>query len=221
MRPIIPVLSRSGVIGALEDKVTTMAAPRRVNPDRVVDAALGLAAARPWREVSLSDIAGEAGIKLDQLHALFRSKAAILDAFVARIDAQVIQGTDEEAAAEPVRDRLFDVLARRFEALQPHRIALASIVREGLTAPISGFCRGRRLLRSMTWSLETAGVSGSGPFGAVRARGLAAVFLSSLFVFLRDDSPDLAKTMAHLDRNLGRADRLMARFNARRAANPA
>ncbi len=198
-----------------------MAAPRRVNPDRVVDAALGLAAARPWREISLSDIAGEAGIRLDQLHALFRSKAAILDAFTARIDAQVIQGTDEEAAAEPVRDRLFDVLARRFEALQPHRFALASIVREGLTAPISGFCRGRRLLRSMTWSLETAGVSGAGPFGAMRARGLAAVFLSSLFVFLRDDSPDLAKTMAHLDRNLSRADRLMARLNARRAANPA
>ena len=133
----------------------------------------------------------------------------------------MIQGTDEEAAAEPVRDRLFDVLARRFEALQPHRFALASIVREGLTAPISGFCRGRRLLRSMTWSLETAGVSGAGPFGAMRARGLAAVFLSSLFVFLRDDSPDLAKTMAHLDRNLSRADRLMARLNARRAANPA
>lgn len=194
-----------------------MAAPRRANPDRVIDAAMGLAAARPWREISLSDIAGEAGVRLDQLHAQFRSKDAILDAFTARVDAAVIRGTDAEAAAEPVRDRLFDVLARRFEALQPHRGALASIVREGLTVPVSGFCGGRRLLRSMTWSLETAGVSGSGPFGAMRARGLAAVFMSSLFVFLRDDSPDLARTMAHLDRNLSRADRLMARFNARRA----
>ena len=194
-----------------------MAAPRRTNPDRVIDAALALAADRPWRRVSLSDIAGEAGIRLDQLHALFRSKAAILDAFTARIDAQVMRGTDEEAAAEPVRDRLFDVLARRFEALRPHRAALASIVREGLTAPRAGYCGTRRLLRSMTWSLETAGVAGSGPFGELRVRGLAALFMSSLLVFLRDDSPDLAKTMAHLDRNLTRADRLMGRLTPRRA----
>ena len=194
-----------------------MAAPRRPNPDRVVDAALGLAANRPWREISLSDIAGEAGIRLDQLHGLFRGKDAILDAFTARIDAQVIRGTDEEAAAEPVRDRLFDVLARRFEALQPHRTALASILCEALAVPRSGFAGGRRLLRSMTWSLETAGVSGAGPLGAIRVRGLAAVFMSTLFVFLRDDTDDLARTMAHLDRNLGRADRLMARLNARRA----
>ena len=194
-----------------------MAAPRRPNPDRVVDAALGLAADRPWREISLADIAGEAGIRLDQLHALFRSKDAILDAFTARIDAQVIRGTDEAAAAEPVRDRLFDVLARRFEALQPHRTALASIACEALAVPRSGFAGRRRLLRSMTWSLETAGVSGAGPLGAMRVRGLAAVFMSSLLVFLRDDSDDLARTMAHLDRNLARADRLMARLNARRA----
>lgn len=194
-----------------------MAAPRRPNPDRVIDAALGLAADRPWRRVTLSDIATEAGIRLDQLHNLFRSKAAILDAFTARIDAQVMRGTDEEAAAEPVRDRLFDVLARRFEALQPHRPALASIVCEGLTVPREGYCGTRRLLRSMTWSLETAGVGGSGPFGELRARGLAALFMSSLFVFLRDDSPDLAKTMAHLDRNLTRADRLMGRLTPRRA----
>ena len=193
-----------------------MAAPRRPNPDRVIDAAMGLAADRPWRELSLSDIAGAAGIRLDQLHGLFRSKSAILDAFTARIDSQVIRGTDEEAASEPVRDRLFDVLARRFEALQPHRAALASIVREGLSVPQAGYCGRRRLLRSMAWSLEIAGLSGSGPFGAMRVQGLAALFMSSLFVFLRDDSPDLAKTMAHLDRNLSRADRLMARLNARR-----
>jgi len=193
-----------------------MAAPRRPNPDRIVDAALALAAARPWREVSLADIAGEAGIRLDQLHALFRSKGAILDAFAARIDAEVIRGTDEEAAAEPVRDRLFDVLARRLEALRPHRRALASIFCEALAVPPSGISGGQRLLRSMIWSLETAGVSGAGPFGLARAKGLAAIFLSSLFVFLRDDSPDMARTMAHLDRGLARADRFMAWVNARR-----
>ena len=194
-----------------------MAAPRRPNPDRVIDAALSLAAERPWRRVTLADIAGAAEIRLDQLHGLFRSKSAILDAFTARVDAQVIRGTDAEAAAEPVRDRLFDVLARRFEALRPHRTALASIVCEGLTVPEAGICGRRRLLRSMSWSLETAGVSGSGAFGAMRVRGLAALFMSSLFVFLRDDTPDMSKTMAHLDRNLSRADRLMGRLNARRA----
>ncbi len=206
-----------------------MAAPRRLNPDRVIDAALGLAAERRWREVSLRDIAEAAGIGLGDLHGMFRSKGAIVAAFTRRIDAQVIAGTDAEALGEPARDRLFDVLVRRFEALRPHRPALGSIVCDA--APGAGLAAGCRLMRSMAWSLEAAGIRSSGPLGRLRVKGLAAIYLATLMVFLRDDSADLARTMARLDRALGRADTMMSRlrpFGGRRrpaagtaAADPA
>ena len=189
-----------------------MAAPRRPNPDRVIDAAMRLAAERRWREVSMRDIAEAAGIGLDGLHGMFRSKGAIVAAFTDRIDAQVIAGTDAEALAEPVRDRLFDILVRRFEALRPHRSALGSIVCDALLAPEAGLAAGCRLMRTMSWSLEAAGIGASGPLGRLRVKGLAAIYLATLMVFLRDDSTDLARTMARLDRALGRADAMMSRL---------
>lgn len=200
-----------------------MAAPRRPGPDKAIDAALALAAARRWNDVSMRDIAGEAGIALADLHRMFAGKDALVDAFSARVDAAVIAGTDAEAEGEPARDRLFDVLARRFEALKPHRSAVGSIVCAGLTAPGAGPAAGCRLMRSMAWSLEAAGIGAAGMRGRLRTKGLAAVYLAVLAVFLRDDGPDLARTMACLDRALGRADRLasaLCRFGGGRFRPP-
>ena len=82
-----------------------MAAPRRPSPDKVIDAAMRLAAERRWYEVTLREIADAAGIGLGDLHAMFASKSAIIGAFTTRIDAQVIAGTDADALGEPARDR--------------------------------------------------------------------------------------------------------------------
>ena len=189
-----------------------MPVPRRPSPDKVIDAAMRLAAERRWYEVTLREIADAAGIGLGDLHAMFASKSAIIGAFTTRIDAQVIAGTDADALGEPARDRLFDVLVRRLEALRPHRSALGSIMCDAVMAPEAGLAAGCRLMRSMTWSLESTGIGASGRLGRLRTRGLAAIYLATLLVFLRDDSPDLARTMAYLDRALGRADALMSRL---------
>lgn len=185
-----------------------MAAPRKPSPDRVIKAAMALAAERRWRAVTLTDIADGAGVSLSRLHAVFSSKGAILRAFSDKIDAVVLEGTDDEARDEPINDRLLDVLVRRLEALQDYKPAIGSILRDTLADPAAALCGGPRLLRSMAWSLEAAGVASSGVRGRLRTKGLAAIYLSTLYVWLRDDSPDLGRTLAHLDRALRRAERL-------------
>ena len=60
--------------------------------------------------------------------------------------------------------------------------------------------------------LEAAGISASGPFGLLRTKGLLAVWLAALRVWLADDSNDLSRTMAALDRYLRRAERLAIEF---------
>ena len=82
------------------------------NRDRLLDAALALAASHGWRAVTLNGIASEAGAPLSRVHAAFPSKWAILDAFVDRIDEAVLS-RPAPAGEEPARDRLFDVLMRR------------------------------------------------------------------------------------------------------------
>ncbi len=193
--------------------------------DRVIDAALALAAERGWRDLALADIAEAAGVSLADLYAHFRSKEAILVAFSRRIDAQVLAGDDPDLAVQPVRDRLFDVLMRRFDALAPHRDALRAILRASCADPLAAVCGALALRRSMACMLEAARLDASGLRGLARIKGLAAIYLATMRVWLDDDSADLARTMAALDRRLAQAERLIRLCRAiprprRRARRP-
>jgi ubiquinone biosynthesis protein COQ9 len=58
----------------------------------------------------------------------------------------------------------------------------------------------------MAAMLEAAGISAGGLAGIIRAKGLTAVYLTALGAWLKDDSEDKARTMAALDKALGRAE---------------
>lgn len=182
--------------------------------ERLVDAALRLAERQGWRRTGMAAIAGEAGLPLDEAYAACRSKAALLAAFTRRIDRAALAGAKGEGEG-PWRDRLFDTLMRRFDALQPHKPALAAILRDSLGDP-QALLAAPQLLNSMAWMLEAAGLSAAGWRGRLRVRLLMALYLSVLRIFLRDDSPDLTKTMAALDQRLRRAESWLGRFGAGR-----
>jgi AcrR family transcriptional regulator len=181
---------------------------RRRTTQDPIDAALALAAEKRWRQVSLADIAARAGVDEPTLRREYRSKNAIVDAFVRRIDDAVSAGTPTDADDEPTRDRLLDALLRRFDALTPHKTAIASIARDMAFMPPLALLAGTRIVRSMARTLEDAGVGARGPFGLMRAKALAAIYGASLCIWLNDDDAELARTTAFLDRRLNDAARL-------------
>jgi hypothetical protein len=62
-------------------------------------------------------------------------------------------------------------------------------------------------VRSQQWMLTAAGLDAAGPRGVVRAQGLSLLFARVLRVWVDDDDPGLARTMAELDRGLARGQR--------------
>ena len=64
--------------------------------------------------------------------------------------------------------------------------------------------------------LEAAGIGTGGWTGACRVKGLAVVYAGTFAAWLRDETEDMSKTMAALDRNLGRAERFANTFSFRR-----
>lgn len=181
------------------------AAPRRQTAaggaeSRVVEAALELADSQGWRRTTLSDIARAAGLSLADLHGQLRSRGAILAACVRHFDRIALAGPALDKDDKP-KDRLFDLLMRRFEALKAHRKAVRSMAWDSLGDPAALLAL-KRLLASMGWMLEAAGVPTAGMAGLAKRRILFLAYGSVLVVFLRDDSPDLGKTMAALDRRL-------------------
>ena len=183
-------------------------------PKHIIDTALGLAAEQGWRDLSLADIAAAAKLPLSKLYLVFPSKTAILEGLMQMADAAVVaEEAEDEGSA---RDRLFDVVMRRFDALQSYREGIGNIVLELPRDPLAAACGLARLERSMALMLEAAGLSTSGLRGLIRVKGLAAIYLATLRVWLRDDSADLSKTMAALDGYLRRVEGLAERLQPRR-----
>ncbi len=87
--------------------------------DRVIDALMALCAEKPFGDIGLAEIAERAGVSLAEFRDLFPSKGAILGAFTKRIDHIVLEGTTGELAEEPARERVLDIMMRRFDALRP------------------------------------------------------------------------------------------------------
>ena len=194
-----------------------MAKRRRPVRDRIIDAALDLAAERPWRDIGLGDIAAAAKQPLAKLHEQFSSKTAIVSAVMERTNSAMLVDADPAAMDEPPRDRLLDVVMRRLDALAPHKDAIASIVRDLPSDPVNTLSMAPGFLASMAWTLEAAGLPSAGIRGAIRTRGLAVIYLAALNVWLRDDSEDQGRTLAFLDRRLKQAERV-ARFMDRTGA---
>ncbi len=172
--------------------------------ERIIRAFMALLAKKPYESISLTEIAARAGVSLAQLRGEFDSALAILAAHMKEIDREVLAGGDSDMAEETPRDRLFDVLMRRLEALAPYKAALRSLLRSATCNPGLALAINRLAVRSQRWMLSAADIDASGPKGALRAQGLALLFTRVLRVWLADDDPGLAKTMAALDRGLTR-----------------
>lgn len=176
------------------------------NKGRIIAAALRLAAERPWPDVSLRDIAEAAGLSLVDLKTEVASKTEILTAFTRAVDDEVLRRAVKPEAGASARDALFEVVMSRFDALQPYRAALKSIVR----APALDGGLIRSQLAAQHWMLQAAGAGKDGLAGGVRVLGLASVYASVFRVWLDDEDPGLARTMAALDRRLRRGESLLS-----------
>jgi hypothetical protein len=176
----------------------------------LVKVAFALGADKGWRNVSAAAAARDAGLDLARARVRFPGHAAILKRFGTLADAYALTGALTEG---PVKDRLFDILLRRFDFLQAHRAGVVSLLRSLPLDPPLAVWLGIEDLRSMGWILEAAGVSAAGFGGEIRKRGLAAVWAWGVRAWLSDDSEDLSATMAAVDVALERAGQIAASFD--------
>ena len=175
----------------------------------IVDALMDLAVRRPWREIEINDVAQTAHVSLAEFRDLFPSKGAVLGALSRRIDRQVLEGTTEDLAGEPARERVFDVMMRRFDALAPYKEALRRIFRDLQYDPLSLAALNQVSLNSMRFMLAAAGIGTEGPLGGLKLQGAVLVYSNTMRTWFEDDDPTLARTMARLDRELRRSERIL------------
>ena len=187
------------------------AAPRKPAREEIVEALMRLAAEQPWFDIEVADIAREAGVTLSAFRDAFPSKGAVLGGLSRMVDKQVLEGTTDELDDEPSRERLFDVLMRRLDALSPYKPALRRIHYALRFDPLALAALNGVALNSQRFMLAAAGIGTEGPLGRLRLQAAVVAFARTMETWLEDDEPDQARTLARLDRELTRADRFMER----------
>lgn len=167
---------------------------------KAIPAALTLAAEARWADLTLKQIADEAGLTLSDFHGL-ADKADLSAAVEGHFDKAMSEGAFD--ADETPRTRLFDVLMMRFEAMEDTRDGTRSYLRwrdsslTGLKSRIAGRAATAR------WALTCCGLDGGkGLPLPVQVAALGWAISAAERAWKLETSPDLTRTMAALDAEL-------------------
>ena len=173
----------------------------------MVESMLILARERGWALVDFEDIAKAANVDIDDAHEYFDDKGDILAAYGRKIDRQILDNIVEDESLT-CRDKLFDLMMERFDALNEEREAVVAILDGFRGDPKEAVLSFPHLGRSMSRTLEASGIETDGIFGAAKVLGLVGIYLYVVRTWKEDDSADMAKTMAALDKALDRSEQI-------------
>lgn len=157
--------------------------------EKAATALLDLAADRPWRDITLLEVARHAGLDLTELYGCVQSKTTLLATVSRDLDKAALRTSAK--GSEDIHDRLFDAIMARVEAMEPHRVALTKIAREAGPYVALHFPATARAL------LEAAGLEATPP----RLAGMVVTWARVAQVW-RDDEGALNRTMSEIDKRL-------------------
>lgn len=178
---------------------------------RIVEALMQLAAENAFADITITEIATRANVTLAEFRDVFPSKGAILASFSRMIDSKVLEVSASDMMNEPAKERLFDVLMRRLDAMAPYRAGLKSVMVWARRDPAAALALNQVSLNSMRFMLEAAAIDHEGALGALKTQGLVVAWSRILGTWLEDDKPGLDATMAALDKELTRGGQFVAR----------
>ena len=184
-----------------------MPKPRAFPDDRVFAALLAELERKPWETITLAALAKKAGLPLSQLQQHYADMNQMAAGLAAYISRGTIKNVGKVALTQPPRDRLFEVLMARLDILQHNRAAILSWQQALRRDPSLALATAPALWHAMKEMLALAGLD-QGPGQPLKVAGLSSIYAAVLVCWSKDQSADMAKTMALLDRLLRQATQL-------------
>lgn len=172
--------------------------------EKGLKAALELSATRAWSDIPLADIAVKAKLTLSDFHGV-AAREDLVEAMDAHFDkAMSAEGVPDETSA---RERLFDVIMLRFEAMEAYRAGIREITkfRESSLFHLVRLPNHRHA--SAAWALASAGLDNdAGAPASLKRIAIGIVIAQAERAWRKETSGDFALTMAALDKGLRRAE---------------
>lgn len=188
---------------------TARAKSRAANFDatKFLAAALQALTKTPWTEFEPLAIAKSHKFDATEVQRHYPDKYQLLAAMIDEISRRTTDAVGQVDLRQPPRDRLFDVLMTRLDNLQPYRAAMSTLLHGLRHDPRLGLALGMAQWQAMGKMLDLAGLA-DGVGIQLRISALTGIYALTLSRWLRDDTPDQAKTMALLDKLLRQANKI-------------
>ena len=169
---------------------------KRREPD-LISLAFQLMAERGWCRFSFTELARRAGLSLARVYAELPGRGALLRGLGRRLDAQMFELEQAELDGMTPRERVFELVMRRLDAMAPYKEGLRAVAQAMPRDPallLAAGCNVGLLSRRLLDATETA------------RRVISMIYVRTFRVWLDDATPDMARTLAELDRRLQQAE---------------
>ena len=178
----------------------------KTRPD-LLEAAFTHLADVGWAGWSPRALAAMTGYDLGEVYDAFPTPAALAQKLAERLDKTMLAIPPDELDGLSHRERLFELFMRRFDAMAPFKPGLQRLTREARTEPellLASLCN---LDRMAHWLIELAELPYSGLEARLARASLVVAYARIFRTWLDDATPDLATTMAELDKRLDQLER--------------
>ena len=160
-----------------------------------------------WNDFSLEKLAKEESIKMEDLIFFFKDETKLIESFSEMIDEQVIKEVDlNEFNQNSVKDNIFELIMIRFEMLSPYKKSLDILLKQLKYEPKTLKKLTKKIFNSLDLFLEISNAKSNYVFDFLKLNIMFIIYGYTFKIWLEDDSEDMGKTMAEVDKWLSEAE---------------
>ena len=167
-----------------------------------------------WSYFSLKNLAKENKSDLESIKFFFKNKSQFLESFSEMIDNKVLANIDkDEFNKNSIKDNLFELIMLRFENLNHYKTGLKILLSDLKKSPVELKKIMKKVLDSMDLFLEIANVKNNYLMDFIKVNIIFIIYSYVFNVWLDDQSSEMSKTMAELDKWLSKAEFYIKKIN--------
>ncbi|MBP7252545.1 MAG: hypothetical protein KBA75_03560 [Alphaproteobacteria bacterium] len=174
---------------------------KATNDDKLAEALLGCLSINGWEQCNPALLARQARVPMATAKAFLERQNCCrkLATFITRLTLRDYRHDKQNTS----RDALFDIMMLRFDVLQNNRAAIENLSHAARRDPRLAIAILQALPEQMAALLRSAHCGDTSPTNTI---ALTAIYLAVFAVWSRDETADLTRTMAALDKQLNRAE---------------
>tara|TARA_B100000085_G_C18471227_1_gene483167 strand:- start:302 stop:886 length:585 start_codon:yes stop_codon:yes gene_type:complete len=156
-----------------------------------------------WDKFSLLDLLKKEKITEKEVNSFFKNKSDVIDKFSIMIDSVVESKINiDDFRISSKKDNLFELIMIRLEEMKIYKKSLKKIIDSAKKNPTLLSRISNNVMNTMDFYLELTSCYNDTPIDFLKKNTLFFIYSFAFRTWLKDETDDLASTMAELDRLL-------------------